>query len=606
MRKGTLVILILLIGLVPIIAFSGKTTQGIDETSQDKDRAPQHQEVTKPKQEEDKNIKPEVQFINPSPEARVSGMVKIEVEVPEAQSCEFYLRRSRSLIPIYLGQGSQTDNTWNLSWKSSNTPNGDYKLYAKITNRYGSYESKTISLEIYNEIEEEAKQKDVKEEIEQTQKEIEKSEEELEQRTKKTSKGIAEQAEELAEETTKEIPQESEEVKKRVEEEASETSKEIEENLDKIAQSNQKETKTEAKLQKKRDRLNKVQGKIQEIKKELDDVTKKKPEQYEETWEQVKKDKQRKLSQYQQKAGEIEKKVSKMEKDLQGERKQQQSLTKKVQQALSNVTEPAMEAVGDNEKAKQAIQQRVQRASGEVKKQLSELKGFYSRTKDQRRKKLEQLLEDSDDDGLNNWEEIKIGTDPSVSDSDGDGYLDSVEKKKGFDPLDPSSADKIIYETPKESKAPVTDTYQVKSVKLGEEEDDEEEKKLIIEGKGLPNSFVTIYVYSEPVVLVTKTNKEGNFVYTLDKQLTEGSHQVYVAVTDNTGEIVERSEMFSFIKTPSGVAALLPPAVSERVVSPAGALEKTYTLLVISIIILSLVVALVVIDILIRRTSKNK
>lgn len=42
---------------------------------------------------------------------------------------------------------------------------------------------------------------------------------------------------------------------------------------------------------------------------------------------------------------------------------------------------------------------------------------------------------DSDDDGLSDKEEYKIGTNPYSSDSDDDGYIDSDEVKAGYDPL---------------------------------------------------------------------------------------------------------------------------------------------------------------------------
>ena len=48
-------------------------------------------------------------------------------------------------------------------------------------------------------------------------------------------------------------------------------------------------------------------------------------------------------------------------------------------------------------------------------------------------------LEDTDNDGLTNEEELGIGTDPLMTDTDGDGYDDGIEIKIGSDPLDPDS-----------------------------------------------------------------------------------------------------------------------------------------------------------------------
>ena len=45
--------------------------------------------------------------------------------------------------------------------------------------------------------------------------------------------------------------------------------------------------------------------------------------------------------------------------------------------------------------------------------------------------------EDNDQDGLSNFEEHLLGTDPDNKDTDGDGYNDYQELKAGYDPLQP-------------------------------------------------------------------------------------------------------------------------------------------------------------------------
>lgn len=51
--------------------------------------------------------------------------------------------------------------------------------------------------------------------------------------------------------------------------------------------------------------------------------------------------------------------------------------------------------------------------------------------------------QDSDKDGLEDWQEILFGTDKNNSDTDGDGYLDGEEVLSGHDPLESGPDDKL-------------------------------------------------------------------------------------------------------------------------------------------------------------------
>ncbi len=125
------------------------------------------------------------------------------------------------------------------------------------------------------------------------------------------------------------------------------------------------------------------------------------------------------------------------------------------------------------------------------------------------------------------------------------------------------------------------------------------------EGKGRPNSFVTLYIFSSPfLVLTTRTDGNGYWEYILDKPLEEGEHEVYVTVTNNRGEITSRSDVFRFIKTPVAVAAVQPPG--EKVISPTEALQRIFAILIFILIILAIGISLILIGILTKREKKTE
>lgn len=184
-----------------------------------------------------------------------------------------------------------------------------------------------------------------------------------------------------------------------------------------------------------------------------------------------------------------------------------------------------------------------------------------------------QLAKDSDQDNLSDEEESRIGTDPFKPDTDNDGYLDGDEIKTGYDPLKFSSgngSDKIIFQNPKE-KGVMDEKYKVDSVELLESSENraqsgsDAEKLLRLMGRAIPNAFVTLYVYSnDPIVVIIKTDANGNWLYDLDKDLEDGDHEAYIAITDNTGKITAKSEPLYFVKTAEAANVISNAQADER------------------------------------------
>lgn len=165
-----------------------------------------------------------------------------------------------------------------------------------------------------------------------------------------------------------------------------------------------------------------------------------------------------------------------------------------------------------------------------------------------------QTEKDQDHDGLSDVDEIRFGSNPQVADTDLDGFIDGDEVKNGFDPVKYSGgdkSDKIVFESPQSAGEVKKDLYKVQTVSVETKEGGE--KRMRLTGTGLPNSFVTIYVYSNPIILTVKTDNDGNWTYELDKEMEDGSHEVYVAITDNTGKITAKSEPLPFVKTAQAI-----------------------------------------------------
>ncbi|OGZ12229.1 MAG: hypothetical protein A2942_03895 [Candidatus Lloydbacteria bacterium RIFCSPLOWO2_01_FULL_50_20] len=176
---------------------------------------------------------------------------------------------------------------------------------------------------------------------------------------------------------------------------------------------------------------------------------------------------------------------------------------------------------------------------------------------------------DTDKDGIVDYDELNIyRTLPKIADTNGDKISDGAQILLGEDPLakvpkqEPKATTaaferKIIYQDPRFAGDIKPDLLEVTAVAVVPaaipDENATATMRLRFHGKALPNSFVTLFIYSEPIVVTIKADASGTWTYTLDKELADGKHEIYTAVTDSSGRILAKSTPLPFVKEAGAV-----------------------------------------------------
>lgn len=208
---------------------------------------------------------------------------------------------------------------------------------------------------------------------------------------------------------------------------------------------------------------------------------------------------------------------------------------------------------------------------------------------------------DTDQDEISDYQEIAVyKTDPFNADSDGDSFIDGLEILSGYDPKNPSPAAKVVFEEPKTSGVEKPEVLKVNKVELVDIGSGK--KGIELKGKSLPRAFVVLYIYSDiPLIVTVKTDEYGNWTYILDKPLEEGRHEVYAAITNNTGKIFVKSQPFSFIKEAQAVTALTVGAEEES--SQSSSTRNYFMVIIAGLIFLAVSIAIFFIIKASRRTT---
>lgn len=212
----------------------------------------------------------------------------------------------------------------------------------------------------------------------------------------------------------------------------------------------------------------------------------------------------------------------------------------------------------------------------------------------------ELLFQDTDNDGLSDYDETFIyGTDPANQFTVFGDLSDADKILNGINPLSKTN-EPMQYEDPKIAETVVvSDLYQVTEIEVVKKDSTsgttETDKEVVFRGRGLPNSFVTIYIFSTPIVVTVKTDSAGHWTYTLDKELENGDHEMYVTTVNNSGKIIARSNPVPFTKTAEAATIGL---LGEEFTSGAEATNTNILKDNLLLIVLAVVVAAVIITLL--------
>ncbi|EKE19957.1 MAG: hypothetical protein ACD_8C00076G0004 [uncultured bacterium] len=150
----------------------------------------------------------------------------------------------------------------------------------------------------------------------------------------------------------------------------------------------------------------------------------------------------------------------------------------------------------------------------------------------------------------------------------------------------------------------INETLKIERVQLESENDGK--NNIVLAGKAEPNAFVTIFIFSsDPIVITIKADANGNWNYELNHELEDGQHETYIAIRDEEGKILSKSEPIAFVKTAQAVD-MIPVSQLTGNESPVERSFQQYILIAIIIMSACLVVALVLMGFLSHKQNTNE
>jgi len=220
----------------------------------------------------------------------------------------------------------------------------------------------------------------------------------------------------------------------------------------------------------------------------------------------------------------------------------------------------------------------------------------------QKQKIVDLVYKDTNKDGISDYDSKYIyKIDPikvsHISKYEGKNINASEKILLGFDPTKEELI-QIKKEEPISSKASVVENYKVNTIVF-------DSKKVSIKGQALPNSFITIYIYSTPIMVTIKTDNKGEWEYILDKELEDGNHTIYTATVNNTGNIIAKSSPYTFVKTAEAVTLQDSPVVgSMTTVEKPGMFNYKNIFIVLITLLMAVGISLILIGLLGKKNNQ--
>ncbi|MCH7640637.1 hypothetical protein IID22_00340 [Patescibacteria group bacterium] len=183
--------------------------------------------------------------------------------------------------------------------------------------------------------------------------------------------------------------------------------------------------------------------------------------------------------------------------------------------------------------------------------------------------------------GFSRYEEIKFGRSEPTDD----------ERAKGEACFENLNETQVNFLPSPPEQVPFLQTSNIVEV-AGVSEEFEElyfgllDRKFVFSGTGPAGSVVNIYIFTEPIVVTTKTDENGDWVYELSQPLEGERHVAYATVRNQSGDIV-RSAVFNF------TVAAAEPGVGQLIEEDRKAVAETTRFLTYALALTAFVVVTV-------------